>query len=223
MPLDDAVEGLSLHTIAGAEYDIQLEPHAMADRKRCFLITPFGKKTDPESGRVLDFDATRREIIEPACEIADVALVRIDEFASESGIERTPFRSLLESDIVVADISLGNPDVMYELGVRHALRTSGTIIISEDKSPIPPSLHLLNVLRYEHRPGEKTVAQAKLADRIKRLIDQPPHVDSLVYDALAELRPPRLNSQCRPRARLRNFLERARDPDSIRRLDTNWM
>ncbi len=36
------------------------------DRKLCFVIMGFGKKTDFESGRTLDLDATYEAIIRPA-------------------------------------------------------------------------------------------------------------------------------------------------------------
>lgn len=44
---------------------------------------------------------------------------------------------LMQSELVIADISTYNPNAFYELGVRHAVKPFSTIIIKEEKGAIP--------------------------------------------------------------------------------------
>lgn len=56
---------------------------------------------------------------------------------------------IASSDIVIADISDNNPNVLYELGVRHSVR-DGTIIITQDLAKAPFDLKTLRILPYSY-------------------------------------------------------------------------
>ncbi len=60
---------------------------------------------------------------------------------------------LAESSLVIADLTGGRPNVYYELGVRHALRT-GTIIITQHLSALPSDLH--GYYAFEYRFTERS-------------------------------------------------------------------
>ncbi len=92
-------------------------------RKVCFVIMGFGKKTDYESGRTLDLDATYETIIRPAAADQDLRCIRADEIMHSGVIDTEMYEMLLRADLVVADISTGNVNAVYELGVRHAFKT----------------------------------------------------------------------------------------------------
>ena len=47
---------------------------------------------------------------------------RADEEIRAGDIKTDMFQELLVADLVVADLTIDNPNVWYELGVRHALR-----------------------------------------------------------------------------------------------------
>ena len=55
------------------------------EQKICFVVMGFGKKTDFESGRTLDLDATYEAIIEPAVTQNNLRCIRANEILS-SGI-----------------------------------------------------------------------------------------------------------------------------------------
>ena len=84
--------------------------------KSCFVVMGFGTKTDFPTGRTLDLDKTYRAIIKPAVEEAGLRCVRADEIVHSGSIDVAMYRELLESDLVVADISTCNPNALYELG-----------------------------------------------------------------------------------------------------------
>ena len=51
----------------------------MADKKTCFVVMGFGKKTDHRQGKTFDLDKTYRTIIKPAVEAAGLECIRADE------------------------------------------------------------------------------------------------------------------------------------------------
>jgi len=108
------------------------------------------------------------------------------------------YQWILNADLVVADISTLNANVMYELGVRHALKPYSTIIISESeqmKNRLPFDINHEVIHTYEHLGkdigySEVQRFQAVIKDLVKKIIDQPP-VDSPVYTFLNDLEAPR--------------------------------
>lgn len=99
-----------------------MKPHA-------FVAMPFGVKQD-SAGQTIDFNRVYAELIQPALDMAGLAVFRADEEARAGVIRTDMFQELVIADLVVADITLDNPNVWYELGVRHALRARGVVLIS---------------------------------------------------------------------------------------------
>lgn len=119
------------------------------DRK-CFVVMPFGDKTDP-SGRVIPFDEVYAQLIKPALETKTLGIscIRCDEIAKPGWIHQRMFEHVFECDFVVVDISFHNPNVFYELGVRHALARSTTILIREKGTTVPFNLNHVDIVEYE--------------------------------------------------------------------------
>ena len=114
------------------------QPDPTAESGTCFVVMGFGKKTDFETGRVLDLDQSYLSLIKPAVEAARLKCIRADEIVHSGLIDVPMYEQLLKADVVVADISTSNRNAVYELGVRHALRPYTTVIIAEEqmmKSP----------------------------------------------------------------------------------------
>lgn len=99
------------------------------------------KKTDLSTGKTLDLDKTYKNIIKPAVEKAGLQCVRADEIQDSGLIDKSMYALLMHADLVVADISTYNPNAIYELGVRHAVRPYSTIIIKEQEGVIPFDLN----------------------------------------------------------------------------------
>lgn len=100
----------------------------------CFVIGPIGNKFaqigSPERAAYEDALDVFENVILPACQLSGLEPVRADQIAATGEINEQVFRHLLEDDIVIADVSGGNPNVMYELGLRHT-RPKVTIPIGE--------------------------------------------------------------------------------------------
>ena len=56
---------------------------------------------------------------------------RADQEQRAGDIITDMFQELLIADLVVADLTIDNPNVWYELGVRHALRARGIVLVAE--------------------------------------------------------------------------------------------
>jgi tetratricopeptide (TPR) repeat protein len=63
------------------------------------------------------------------------------------------FQELLVADLVVADLTLDNPNVWYELGVRHALRARGVLLIQGPRPTQPFDIYTDRKLRYRLKDG----------------------------------------------------------------------
>lgn len=169
------------------------------DRKVCFVVMGFGKKTDYESGRTLDLDATYEAIIRPAVEQAGLRCIRSDEVTHSGIIDLEMYELLLRADLVVADISTGNPNAVYELGVRHALCPNATIVMKEDAGRLYFDLDHVSTFQYRHLGEDIGAREAGRASReLKFLIEAAlasGKPDSPVYTFLPRLRRPMLTEE----------------------------
>ena len=129
------------------------------ERNLCFIVMGFGKKKDPDTNRTIDLDATYKKIIRPAVESAGCKCIRADEIVESGIIDRSMYALLYYADIVIADISTFNPNAIYELGVRHALRPYSTIIIKEDEGKIPFDIGHDRIISYKHLGNEISEAE----------------------------------------------------------------
>ena len=93
-------------------------------RKAVFVIMPF------DSG----LDAVHT-VIKEACTSLDVQCLRSDEIDQAGRITEQLLEAIQTSDLVVADISGRNPNVMYELGYAHALKKQVIVLNSTPDAP----------------------------------------------------------------------------------------
>jgi hypothetical protein len=161
--------------------------------KTCFVIMGFGEKTDFQSSpqRVLDLNKTYENIIEPAVKEAGLSCVRSDRIIHSTVIDKPMYENLLSADVVVADLSTSNANAIYELGVRHALRPSTTIVLAENNFSFPFDLNHLSILKYEHLGKDIGFSEAvrvkdALKQKIAELVDKG-KVDSPVFLFLPSL------------------------------------
>ena len=168
-------------------------------RPFCFVIMGFGVKTDYESGRTLDLDATYEAIIEPAVSDAGFRCIRADEFVHSGVIGRKMYEALYQADLVVADISTGNVNAVYELGVRHALRPYSTIIMKEREGRLHFDLHHVVTLQYEHLGAdigarEAVRVRSELGELVRSIMAEK-DADSPVYQFLPDLQQPKVSEE----------------------------
>jgi len=149
----------------------------------CFVLMPFGKKTDA-AGRVTNFDSVYQKVIAPAVEAAGLEPIRADDEKIGGTIHKPMFERLMLCHYAVADITGANPNVFYELGIRHALRPRSTVILFVAGTVIPFDVALVRGIAYRtDGAGEPVEAQAAIEAIAAQLIAarQDPHDDSPIF------------------------------------------
>lgn len=89
----------------------------------------YGIRPDLSSGKKINLDRIYYEIIKPAVIESGFECIRGDEVLDSGLIDESMYYGILESDLVVADLTTLNPNAIYELGVRHGVRKNRTIIM----------------------------------------------------------------------------------------------
>jgi tetratricopeptide (TPR) repeat protein len=112
-----------------------------------FVAMPFGVKEG------INFNKVYEEYIKPALEGAGFAVFRADEEQRAGSIHADMFQELLLADLVVVDLSIDNPNVWYELGVRHGLRSRGVIQVQCQRDFMPFDVTGERTRRYHVKDG----------------------------------------------------------------------
>jgi len=98
---------------------------------RAFIIRPFGTKNE------INFDEVERVLIAPALKRVGAEGGTTIDILEAGNIRIDMFRRLLTADLVIADISIHNANVFYELGIRHSLRDRATFMLRCEADRFP--------------------------------------------------------------------------------------
>ena len=90
----------------------------MAD-KDCFVIAPIG---EPESDIRKRSDQILKHVISPALKECGYKATRADQISEPGMITSQVIQHIVDDPLVVADLTDRNPNVFYELAIRHAIR-----------------------------------------------------------------------------------------------------
>lgn len=161
----------------------------------CFVIMGFNVKRN-EDGKEYNLNKSYEKIIKPVLENKKIEYIRADEIMITEIIDESMYQLLLNADLVIADITTLNPNALYELGVRFALKPFSTIIIADINTKLPFDINHLRVFTYEH--GGKNIStkesfrmQNTLSNLIDNLRNQKSQVDSPIYKYIKDLTPPK--------------------------------
>jgi len=157
----------------------------------CFVLMPFGRKPD-DQGRIIDFDAVYQQVIAPAVGQANFEGIRADEERIGGTIHKPMFERLMLCEFAIADLTIANPNVYYELGIRHAMRPRSTILLSRSGTRLPFDLALARAIPYnldaDGRPSQPEDDARTIAAQLESLsgISGP---DSPVFQLIEGLAP----------------------------------
>jgi hypothetical protein len=131
---------------------------------RCFVMMPFG----PPLGGYYE------TVYKPAIEKAGLQPVRADaEIFGAGKIMDQIWSGIQTAKVLVAELTLRNPNVFYELGLAHALKKP-VVLVSSNEGDVPFDLHHIRVIYYDVNDpfwGQKLIA--KVAENILSPIEHP--------------------------------------------------
>lgn len=138
--------------------------------KKCFVIMPFSKT---KTCREEEWTDIFENILKPAVEKCGFNYVCQRANLRIGNIIRDILDNINKADIVIADLTDQNPNVFYELGVRHALRNR-TVLISQNMKHVPFDLRPYATIIYDYRtkPGRDDF-KIEIAGLLKELEENP--------------------------------------------------
>lgn len=139
--------------------------------RTCFVASPI----NAEFTRVLD------TLIRPPIEECGFEVIRADQIDSSRSIIQDFVEMLLNADLVIADLTGLNPNVMYELGLAHAF-TRPTVIITQDLNSLPFDLKPYRVIDYSTEFHSAFELKERLQSIGKLAIENPSMFSNPVTD-----------------------------------------
>lgn len=136
----------------------------MSEKKFCFVVTPIGNENTAIRRHI---DGIIDQAIIPA--IGDEFEIKVAHREYEIGsINDRVIRNVYNADLVIANLTGLNPNVMFELGVRYSCGKA-TVVIAEIDTKLPFDITDENTLFYINDPSGAAELRDKLEEFVKRI------------------------------------------------------
>lgn len=136
----------------------------------CFVIGPIGNmyaaSDTPERIAYESALDVYENVIVAACTKLGIEAVRADQISISGDITDQIFRRLYEADLVIADITGANANVMYELGLRHSLDKL-TIQVADLSTLLPFDVKSIRTIPVKRTPHGLIAARDALVASIQ--------------------------------------------------------
>ena len=155
----------------------------------CFYISPIGEEDSEDR---IHADLFLGSIVEPALEEFKLKVVRADKIGKAGMITAQILEYILKSKLVVADLSYHNPNVFYELALRHACRLP-TVQIIRKCDKIPFDLDQFRTIQVDTTSIFTMVPnlqsyKAEIATQVRMALKDPDSVDNPISTYYPNLR-----------------------------------
>jgi hypothetical protein len=145
----------------------------------CFFITPIGEEGSDTRRRS---DGVLRFIVEPAASEAGLVAIRADKIDQPGQITLQIIEHVLKAKAVVADLTGLNPNVFYELAIRHTARLP-VVLIADKGQELPFDVLQMRTIFFDHRDLQSAAAcKDGIATHLRQALDGA--VDSPVATAV---------------------------------------
>jgi nucleoside 2-deoxyribosyltransferase len=103
------------------------------EKKKCFIITPIGDDDSPIRRHINGIiDAAISPVLSN-----DYEIIVSHRLSSPGSINKQIINYIYESDLVIANLTTLNPNVMYELAFRHSIRKPVVTIMEKSDKKLP--------------------------------------------------------------------------------------
>lgn len=137
----------------------------MTQNKQCFVICPIGTEGSDVRDRS---NKLMEHIIEEAFSEFDYNITRADQMSEPGSITAQIIEKVVESDLVVADLTNHNPNVFYELAVRHATAKPYIQLIDSSEN-IPFDISDFRTISYDFDISKANDAIEKIKNQVEKI------------------------------------------------------
>jgi hypothetical protein len=139
-------------------------------------VTDFEVESRPPTAFVImqftePYDELYRDVIAPVCLEHGILAVRADETYGPGLILADVVGRIVDSTLIIAEITPVNQNVFYELGYAHALQKP-TILIASRAKDLPFDVSGFRTLFYENSIGGKGKIEAELRKHLRAIMSQ---------------------------------------------------
>lgn len=146
-------------------------PARITPRKVCFVIAPIG---DPDSETRKKSDQVLKHLIKPILD-PKYSIERADKMGRPGIITVQIVQQIFDAELVVADLTDRNPNVFYELAIRHAVRKPAIHIVSRGDQDVPFDVQDMRFVPYDLAdPDILEEAREKLSDAVEAIEQDKP-------------------------------------------------
>ncbi len=151
------------------------------ENKTCFVIAPIGEANSEVRKRS---DQVLRHIIQPSASVCGYEAIRADQISEPGIITSQIIQHVVNDPMVIADLTGRNPNVFYELAIRHAVKKPLVQIIKKDEQ-IPFDVAATRTVEVDiHDLDSVEGAKAEIIRQMKSLQEGVAEVDSPISVAL---------------------------------------
>lgn len=145
----------------------------------CFYITPIGEEGSEQR---MHSDLFLNYLVEPAMERFKFKVVRADHIGKPGMITAQVIQHVLNSRLVVADLSFHNPNVFYELSLRHATGLPVVQVIRKGER-IPFDLDQFRTIQIDNSSIYSLVPhletyRSEIANQARRVLESSDPIDN---------------------------------------------
>lgn len=133
----------------------------ITERPKAFIVMQFSEP----------YNELYQEVIHRICEEFKIDAIRVDEVYGPGIIVADIVKQIVESKIIIAEITPANPNVYYEIGYAHAL-DKPTILIADRKTELPFDVSPFRVLFYENTIAGKKRIEDGLRRHLESILGQ---------------------------------------------------
>ena len=192
---EDHTEDLAEHAVGKNRLLLRIDPAlSRVDRPKAFVAMPFGEKPYPDRNwRLFEADLSYQRVMLPALIDGGYRPIRADTDALLEIIDHTMLREINGAEVMLVDLAMLNANVMWELGLRHAWRRSGTVLLAPEWVKHPFDVRRVPILSYRRSARRirdvDAVAAISMLQEVLRDVPEK-RVDSPVFanvNALADV------------------------------------